>query len=233
MLLLQKEGALQERLPRLQEVGREEGVKRQRVKEERPFFEPKVVSRPHERATPEVASAVVAIQQHEGTGTPVGNKEATVPVCDEVSCLDVTVPMNDQKVSCLGVMDPADCNEIVSVQRVCAGISSVEIDKVFPHVSSVSCRSVKGNTDAEAEDDATDTVSYRDVVGVYCVATAGVDVFHEPVPVEAMVTADKGAVSCRIRDQQSTQKTVSCRNYSGRHSGRQAASGCKVKCGVG
>ena len=132
---------------------------------------------------------------------------------------------------------------------------------MFPNVSSVSCRSVEGDTDAVAEDDAIDTVSHRDVVGVSGVATAVVDVFHEPVPVEATVTADKGAVSCHIRDQQSTQKTVSCRNYrrhsgcqavsccevnagseketvscreySGRHSGRQAASGCKVKCGVG
>jgi len=204
---------------------------------------------------------VVATQQQEGTDTPVGNKEATVPVCDEVSCLDVTVPVNDQEVSCLGVMDPADCNETVSVQRVCAEISSVEIDKVFPNISSVSCRDVEGDTIAEAEDDATDTLSHCDVVGVFGVATAGVDVFHQPVPVKATVTADKGAVSCRIRDQQSTQKTVSCRNYrrhsscqavsccevnagseketvscreySGRHSGRQAASGCKVKCGVG
>jgi len=153
-------------------------------------------------------------------------------------------------------MDPTD-NETVSVQRVCAGISSVEIDKVFPNISSVSCRDVEGDRDAEAEDVATDTVSHRDIVILSGVATVGVDVFHEPVPVEATVTADKGAVSCRIRDQQSTPETVSCRD-SGRHSGcqavsccevnagsvqdtvscreysgRQAASGCKVKCGVG
>jgi len=134
-----------------------------------------------------VASAVVATQQQKDT--PVSNKEA----------------------SCLGVMDPADCNETVLVQRVCAGISSVEIK-----------------------------------VGVSRVATAGVDVFHEPVPVEASVTAEKGAVSCRIRDQQSTQETASCRETNAestpetascreqrRHSGCQAASGCKVKCGVG
>jgi len=109
-------------------------------------------------------------------------------------------------------------------------VTGYEIDKVFPNVSSVSCRSVEGDTDAVAEDDAIDTVSHRDVVGVSGVATAVVDVFHEPVPVEATVTADKGAVSCHIRDQQSTQKTVSCRNYR-RHSGCQAVSCCEINAG--
>ena len=105
MLLLQREGTLQERLHRLQAVGPKEGFKRQRAKEERPIVEHGSVSRPHERATPEVASAVVATQQQKDT--PVGNKEA--------SCLEITVPVCDDETSCLGVMDPADCNETVSV----------------------------------------------------------------------------------------------------------------------